>query len=302
MGKRVINCIIVIIMVFLLLGIALAATSSKVSRLLPVVELGKNRIELSKLEQDSTGIDELTFKSSKYEKKVKIIIERMPKNPEADPTTDVYSYFKLDKTKLTDKEIWESSIIFAVNKSWVRDNGYDKEEVMLYRFDEGWKPLEIAFVKETAMLYYYQAVSPGFSLFAVTAEKEEVEEVVVEEEVAPDQPIEVSEAEEVEHRSFLDMLVIALYIILGLIVLAAIIRITWVYTVAGPVAAAIALKSQLGILSMLELATVIFGIVIVIMGLAAAIVLLWPWSLVGIVVIVGAISVSIAEAKRHGFI
>lgn len=102
---------------------------------------------------------------------IKIIITTLPdESPSGTHTIEgkVYHYIQIDKTNFTDSDISKVFIKFAVNKTWLADNGVDKTNISLYRWViDKWVELPTIYLSEDAHEIFYQAESPGFSYFLI---------------------------------------------------------------------------------------------------------------------------------------
>ena len=61
--------------------------------------------------------------------------------------------------------------MFKVEKSWASTNGFGKDEVSVYKFDESagkWNELGTTFSSEDDTYYYYNAEVSSFSYFAIS--------------------------------------------------------------------------------------------------------------------------------------
>lgn len=138
------------------------------------------------------------------------------------PQGEVKSYIEIDAPKLVGK-LKEAKIKFSVEKKWLEENGFAADEVVLQRFaDNAWRELTTSKLSEDSSKVYYEAVTPGFSLFAITAKKaveeevveevkEEIEEGAVEEPKAPEAPVIV----EKQSHAWLYMLGIAVLAVIA---------------------------------------------------------------------------------------
>jgi len=88
--------------------------------------------------------------------------------------TLVYSYIEITAENA---DVDTAEIHFMVEKSWIEENNFTKESVRLLRFNETWNELPTGLVEEGEENIEYEAISPGFSTFAISAgiETEEVE-------------------------------------------------------------------------------------------------------------------------------
>jgi len=84
---------------------------------------------------------------------------------------NVYGYFNIT-VNLNESSIKNATINFDVSKKWLNSTNLSKEDVKLKRYKNGsWQDLERTILSEDSVKVSYQAKSPGFSLFAITAEK-----------------------------------------------------------------------------------------------------------------------------------
>ena len=86
-----------------------------------------------------------------------------------DLDTSVYTYIQVDKNELEDSNIQQALMKFKVEKGWLNNN---KGNVVLSRYNEGWKKLPTTKADEDSDYVHYEAISPGFSVFAVTVEEQ----------------------------------------------------------------------------------------------------------------------------------
>jgi hypothetical protein len=76
----------------------------------------------------------------------------------------------IDKENLGDEDISSVKISFQVEKSWISSNDIDKVTVALYRYDGGeWDKLPTFEVGEDSVNVYYESVSLGLSIYAISA-------------------------------------------------------------------------------------------------------------------------------------
>ena len=63
---------------------------------------------------------------------------------------------------------------FRVSKAWITENGIIVDSITLQHFDENWNSLQTAKVSEDDEYIYFEAETPGFSPFAITANSEKI--------------------------------------------------------------------------------------------------------------------------------
>ena len=154
-------------------GGAVSAAVTKVSRVTMIGE-GLNKIDFTETEKASVGIEEILIESSARADYAKVSIEKLtaiPAEIPVAPSPYTYSYLKIEKTILKDEELKSAKIVFTVSKKWVSNNDYNPEKVVLQRYTTDWSKLPTSLLKQDATNYYYQSTTPGFSVFAITAEK-----------------------------------------------------------------------------------------------------------------------------------
>jgi PGF-pre-PGF domain-containing protein len=103
----------------------------------------------------------------------KITIERLDSWEvwEVPEMTDrkVYKYLKIEKENIG--EMKSLTFYFSVEKDWLKENSV--ESVGLWRYDGGWKRLEIEKEEEIYDIIKYRASLPGFSYFAIAGTTED---------------------------------------------------------------------------------------------------------------------------------
>jgi PGF-pre-PGF domain-containing protein len=81
----------------------------------------------------------------------------------------VYQYFEIKATNLANANIKEAKIKFHVAKTWLTENGVSEDAVVLHRWTTQWDNLSTTKTGENSSDVYYEALTPGFSIFAVLA-------------------------------------------------------------------------------------------------------------------------------------
>ncbi len=81
----------------------------------------------------------------------------------------VYGYLTVSEENITDADISSVTIKFKVAKVWITENNIDEDTIALYRYSNGaWTKLTTTKVSEDATYVYFEAVSPGLSVFAIS--------------------------------------------------------------------------------------------------------------------------------------
>lgn len=82
--------------------------------------------------------------------------------------TDTYKYFGIDVSNDDDlPKIYKVLIEFRVRNSWMEQNNIDKEDIVMFRYSNGWNQLKTDYTTDDNVYTYYIAESPGFSYFAI---------------------------------------------------------------------------------------------------------------------------------------
>lgn len=120
---------------------------------------------------ESIGADKITVLSEKDLTNTVLSIDNIQKPSDLEmPSINVYRYLAIKLSDMTEKDVSKASISFKVEKTWVDSNYIDKTKIYLNRYNNGWGRLSTVLLKEDSKYYYYQADSPGFSVFAITGD------------------------------------------------------------------------------------------------------------------------------------
>jgi len=158
----------------------------------------------------------VTVKNAVTNAKIKVDTGSLPSGASVPSSAGggVYKYLTMTKTAMTDDDISKAIIKFKIKKSWLTDKGYGKDTIALHRYyNNKWTKLTTTRDSQDTTYYYYSSESPGFSTFAITAEKapaviaspEEPEEEASpeepEEEASPEEGAPAEEEEELEEET-----------------------------------------------------------------------------------------------------
>lgn len=88
-------------------------------------------------------------------------------NPPVEKAEKVYKYIQIEHYNLNDSIITSVRLQFKVDKQWLSDNKIEKNQIVLYRYRDGWTMLNTSIIKEDSGSLYYESLSPGLSLFAI---------------------------------------------------------------------------------------------------------------------------------------
>ena len=84
----------------------------------------------------------------------------------------IYKYLEITKTNVQDADISKVKIKFKVEKSWMTANNIDPATISLQRLvGSTWTKLPTTLVSQDSTYYYFEAESPGLSVFAIIGQK-----------------------------------------------------------------------------------------------------------------------------------
>jgi len=182
-------------------GGVVAASSAGVSstRLYDVLPAGSNTMTVV---SDEIAVSELNINTRSEAKSVEVKVVKLDEPPSVQRVSgSVYQYLELTKTNLEDADVSSVVIKFDVSKSWLLKNNAAESDVVLSRFVSEWVELSTKITGSNGNKVFYEAVSPGFSYFAIVLKaelkdvlKEKVQDLV-EEVLEPKEKITVSEPE-----------------------------------------------------------------------------------------------------------
>ena len=143
---------------------------TKATRVVPVMVAGKE-VAMTFKDMD---VSMLTLKADANASNVEVKIERVERTPDIpEPPGTAYMYFDIEVKNPEAAKI-EGKVEFKVAKSWIAADNIDEATVKLNRYDESrgeWKALPTHKTGEDNATVYFEAETPGFSLFGVTGEK-----------------------------------------------------------------------------------------------------------------------------------
>lgn len=106
---------------------------------------------------------------------VKITVSKVDEQPATithEITGTVYKYFNITTQNLDESNVAKARLKFRVNKTWYSENNLSPATTKLNRYESsGWRTLSATQTTSDTDYYYFEAQTPGFSIFAVTATK-----------------------------------------------------------------------------------------------------------------------------------
>ncbi len=136
-----------------------------------IAAASKTRVTIEKTE----GVDftEINIQVVNKVNSVYITIRKLDAKPTeiAEASGKVYHYISVVKEKIEDEDILTATMKFKVEKPWITDNDIDSATIALNRFAaDKWNKLNTTKIDEDDDYIYYEAVTPGFSYFAISGE------------------------------------------------------------------------------------------------------------------------------------
>lgn len=133
-----------------------------------ILAIGPNLPKILYVSGVDVGFTKLKINVNKQLFDVRINIKTITTLPtHVPPLKNVYKYIQITKQNITDEDVSTIIFEFKVPKSWLEGN--DPNSVVLQRFDGNeWRVLPTKVISKDNMYVYYEAISPGLSLFAIT--------------------------------------------------------------------------------------------------------------------------------------
>ncbi|MDP7505818.1 MAG: PGF-pre-PGF domain-containing protein, partial [Candidatus Woesearchaeota archaeon] len=215
-------------------GGTVTATSAGIEKTHFYTSIPKGKETKINVNRKNIAFTRTEFTANKELKRVTLTIRSLDENKTSNIMLgNVYQYVEIETDGITDNDIGNVKIEFDVNSSWIINNNLDADTVILNRYNDGWKELSTKKINESSNKTSYEAISPGFSLFAITTLKpKEIEKKIIETKVKETAKIkdnatvleptaveEVKEKEKEKTRSFfLGLLMMILIIVVGVLV------------------------------------------------------------------------------------
>ncbi len=129
----------------------------------------------------SSSADTIKITSNKIAKNIKVSANRIRNTSSTiqnipTPQGKVYEYIEITTSGLEDDEIVGATIEFSVSIEWLSENGFEKEDVVLLRYNEDkneWEEFNTIIISENSTEVRYSADTSMFSIFSITAKNEE---------------------------------------------------------------------------------------------------------------------------------
>ena len=140
------------------------------------IEVGPDESLQIVLNSPSIAIKEVFLQTNKPTGKARLEVASLTGGLEAQrlpSAADTYQILEIAIDNLRDDDIDLVTISFTVERTWLDYTGYREEEVALQRFEDSWAILPTILTEQLGEEVEYRAISPGLSLFAITAVRAE---------------------------------------------------------------------------------------------------------------------------------
>ncbi len=150
------------------------------------------------------AVSEIKLEVNEEASNVKVTVQAITAPPSGTSAAEgeVYKYLNINKENLDDANLKSAKVSFFVARTWLAENGVAPANVVLKRYADRWQDLPTKVLTSDDENFYFEAETPGFSVFAIgvkaaapAAEAEEEAEEALEEEEAPAEEAPAAPAE-----------------------------------------------------------------------------------------------------------
>lgn len=152
-----------------------AATTTKLKKTFDQVGAGKTAI--MSITSTAIAVKKLLVTVKNEVTKMSLTVQSLDGKPATiavDPTGKVYKYVEITKENLENSNIQDAKVQFEVSDNWMTDNGVSKEDIRLFRWTGSWDELATRWINSQNGMHNFEAVTPGFSTFAIASVKPQV--------------------------------------------------------------------------------------------------------------------------------
>lgn len=143
------------------------------TKFIPYIAAGSNR-SVTFEKEDEIGIQKITIKVRNDVSNVEIFVKKETTKPKdvPEPQGIIYSYLNITLRNISSNDIELITMRFKVNKIWINENNINKSSIGLNKYSKfGWEQVSTTLIGEDELYVYFEAETPGFSIFAITGEK-----------------------------------------------------------------------------------------------------------------------------------
>lgn len=146
--------------------------TTKTTNLWPTIAPGT--ITVMKDIDGNAGVKQIKLEVKNEAQNVKITVtkyENKPAEVSLEKTGKTYRYLQIETENL-ENELEKATMTIQIEKTWMSTNGFDKDNIALFRFDESnenWDELTTTYTEEDDTYYYYDIELTSFSYFAISS-------------------------------------------------------------------------------------------------------------------------------------
>ncbi|UCD04059.1 MAG: PGF-pre-PGF domain-containing protein [Candidatus Woesearchaeota archaeon] len=125
------------------------------------------------ISKEAIGLEKIEFTASTTINNVELKVTKLSDKSEASENApgSVFQYINMESTNIATSSLTSIYMHLKVNKSWITSNNINENTVSLYRWESNkWNKLVTVLTQKGTDNYYYRAVVPGFSEFAIAGE------------------------------------------------------------------------------------------------------------------------------------
>lgn len=114
-----------------------------------------------------TAVQEVTITAADGTGQVVLTVDSRGSGPDG-LSGQVYQYLSVQLSGMTDADVGEADVSFRVPTAWLSAEGIEPADIALFRYHDGvWQELLTTVVREEGGWVYFEAITPGFSTFAI---------------------------------------------------------------------------------------------------------------------------------------
>ncbi len=155
-------------------GVQVTSEKGKATVAIPSIPAGGSSSFISIPAAEDVSFSQINIFAKEPIKNVLITVTKLPDKPSnitQDVSGKIYEYIQVEKNISVDSSINRTDIRFKVSKSWLSSNNINDSAVALYRYsNDTWNKLETTKMTDDGNDMFYDAVSPGLSVFAISGE------------------------------------------------------------------------------------------------------------------------------------